>query len=175
MHVDSSLTTAPSPFAIHCPHCQHRNADAARFCEGCGTPLADMEYDLLHRPALRQGRKWMGIVAGLYLLGGALMAAVTWSSAPETAVGLFILHAALALTQGGLWWWAKRAPFPAAVVSLALYVTMILLSAIADPMTLLRGWLIKILFITALVKAVQAGMAAKKLAQSPPEHQEPAW
>jgi hypothetical protein len=120
-------------------------------------------FDVLHAPALKDGRKWMGIVALLYFAGGLLFGAITWTNSAEEGLAVIILNTALAITQGGLWWWAKRAVFPAAVVSLTLYLTVILLSAIADPMTLVHGWLIKILFISALVKAVQAGLAVRKL------------
>ena len=157
-----ALATAPSPFTVTCGPCQHANVSDMRFCEKCGSPLHDDVFDVLHAPALREARTWMGRVAVLYVIGGLLFGAIAFSNDPATGVGIVIINLMLAATQGGLWWWSKRAVFPAAVVSLALYVTVVLLDAVMDPMSLVRGWLIKILFIGALWKAIQAGLAVRR-------------
>jgi len=155
---------APLPvYAITCKQCRHGNPSDQSFCESCGAPLKDDWFDMLHAPALIEGRKWMRIVAIMYLVSGLAMGAITWSINPQNALGLIVLNVALSATQGGLWWWAKRSVFPAAVVSLTLYLTVILVDAIADPSTLARGWLIKFFFISALAKAIQAGLAVKRL------------
>lgn len=160
---DPFLASAPSPFNITCQQCRHTNLSSLKFCEGCGAPINDDIFNLLHAPALRQARKWMGTVSLLYLVGGVITGLVNLDKDPELAVGIFIVNGALSATQGGLWWWSKRATFPAAVVSLVLYLTVILLEAISDPMNLVRGWIMKIFFVTALAKAIQAGLAVKKL------------
>jgi hypothetical protein len=126
-------------------------------------PLRSDEFDLLHAPALHEGRKWMGGVAILYALGGVLECVLSWSRDREEAIGSFIIMFALALTQGGLWLWSKRATFAAAVASMALYVTLILLGAVIDPASLASGWLIKVLFILALTKAIKAGLVVRRL------------
>jgi hypothetical protein len=149
-------------FPITCAQCNASNESGSKFCAQCSAPLKDYEFDLLHAPALREGRKWIGAVAILYMVGGTLVGAITWSEDPSTAIGVLIVNFALAATQGGLWWWAKRAIFPAAVASLALYVTVFLIEAVFDPTSLARGWLIKILFITALVKAIKAGLTVRR-------------
>ncbi len=160
---DESFNAPSQPYTITCGACQHANTSDLRFCESCGLPLKDDVFDLLHAPALREGRKWMKIVAILYLVGGFFMAAITWSSNSETAVALIIVNVALSLTQGGLWWWARRSIFPASIVSLTLYLTVILIDAIVDPMSLASGWLIKIFFISALAKAIRAGLSVRKM------------
>ncbi len=126
-------------------------------------PLRSDEFDLLHAPALREGRKWMGGIAILYAIGGVLAFALTWSRNHEEAIGGLVLNLALALTQGGLWLWSKRATFAAAVASTALYVTLILVGAVVDPASLVRGWLVKVMFIAALVKAIKAGLVVRRL------------
>lgn len=150
-------------FPVTCAQCRADNDSRSKFCEKCAAPLKNYEFDLLHAPALVEGRKWMGIVAILYVLGGVLMTAVLWSNDPVTAIATLIVHLALAAIQGGLWYWAKRATFAAAVASLALYGTLILVEAVLEPASLMRGWLIKAFFITALVKAIKAGLAARRM------------
>jgi hypothetical protein len=161
-------------FPITCTQCQTENDSRSKFCETCASPLKDYEFDLLHAPALADGRKWMGIVSVLYVVGGVLMAAISWSSDQVTAISILIVNLALAATQGGLWWWAKRATFAAAVASFALYVTLLLVEAVIDPASLFRGWLIKAFFIAALVKAIKAGLAVRRMraeAQAAARHQ----
>jgi hypothetical protein len=150
-------------FPISCTQCNASNDSRSKFCAQCSAPLKDYEFDLLHAPALREGRKWMGWVAVLYVIGGVLFAAITASGqGAGPAIAVLALNLVLAATQGGLWWWAKRATFAAAVTSLALYVTVILIEAVFDPASLVRGWLIKIVFITALVKAIRAGLTVRR-------------
>ncbi len=150
-------------FPITCTQCQADNDSRSKFCARCASPLQDYEFDLLHAPALAEGRKWMGIVSILYICGGVLLAGLGWSDDQATAIGILIVNLALAATQGGLWWWAKRATFAAAVCSLALYVTLILIEAVLDPASIVRGWLVKAMFLTALVKAIKAGLAVRRL------------
>ncbi len=52
-----------------------------------------------------------------------------------------------------------RFPLPATIIGLVLFITLHAIDAIADPTSLARGWLIKILVIAALVKAIQAAVA----------------
>ena len=69
----------------------------------------------------------------------------------------------LCLVHIGLWWWAKTAPFAAAVVALVLFVTLQLVQAVIDPSTLARGVIIKVFFLVALVQAVMAGVEVQRL------------
>lgn len=48
------------------------------------------------------------------------------------------------------------------VTALALFVGVQVIFALADPTNLLRGWLVKIIVVVALIKALQAGLAAQK-------------
>jgi hypothetical protein len=165
----------PAEWKTWCEQCQHDNQVGAQFCEACGVPLDDWEFDLLHAPALHKARKWMGAVALMYLAGALFSTFFFFEEAPETAVGIAVGGVVLGGTQAGLWWWAKRATFPAAVASLALYVIINLLNAVDDPGTLVRGWLIKILFVSALWKAIQAGLTVKRMqAQAVAQRAKPA-
>jgi hypothetical protein len=162
-HTQEQLDRLVASFPTDCTQCNASNDSRSKFCAQCSAPLKDYEFDLLHAPALREGRKWMGWVAILYVIGGVLFAAIIGGSqGAGPAIAVLLLNLVLAATQGGLWWWAKRATFAAAVASLALYVTVILLEAVVDPASLVRGWLIKIVFIVVLVKAINAGLTVRR-------------
>ncbi len=63
----------------------------------------------------------------------------------------------------GLFFWAKGNPFAANLTALILFVTIQLLAAALNPVTLAQGWLVKILVIAALVNGVKSGLAFKRL------------
>ena len=50
-------------------------------------------------------------------------------------------------------------PVPATVISLVLYLGSAAVYGVLDPTTLARGWILKILIVVALFKAVQAALA----------------
>ncbi len=56
----------------------------------------------------------------------------------------------------------EQYPIPVTAVALTLFVVEQIVFAVIDPLNLARGWLIKIIVIAALVKALQAGIAAQK-------------
>lgn len=70
---------------------------------------------------------------------------------------LTVVNVVLAILYFGLWIWARREPYLAALVALLLFVSVVVVSAVLEPGSLHQGILIKVLFTVALVKAVQAG------------------
>lgn len=63
----------------------------------------------------------------------------------------------------GLWFWAKSAPFPAALTGLILFGSLWFGEILIDPSMIWRGILIKVIIVAVLVKAVQAGLEYRKL------------
>ena len=56
-------------------------------------------------------------------------------------------------------------PLPAAITGLAIFVTLQLVGAAVYPASLAEGLIVKVIIIAALVKAIQAGLAHRKLKQ----------
>jgi hypothetical protein len=140
-------------------------AAAERYCGACG---ADSEIELhiaaFHQPALDSARKWILAVGIIYVLSAMLMTAIAGDAMLDEERKLVLgVSLALCLIHVGLWWWARTAPFPAAVVALVLFVTLQLINAALDPSTIIKGIVIKILFLVALIRAVQAGAEANRL------------
>ncbi|HEX7897505.1 MAG TPA: zinc ribbon domain-containing protein [Planctomycetota bacterium] len=95
---------------------------------------------------------------------------MTWDEAIAHDRGqvtlLFVINLALAGLYFGLWWWASRNAFTAALIALILFISVALISAIVDPKTIVQGILVKVLFIAALSKAVSAAYAQRKLREA---------
>ena len=82
------------------------------------------------------------VVAGQMIISGAMV-----------AMGcLFIVFGFL----------IHRQPVFITLTSLVIFIGMIAVLAALEPLTLLQGWLLKIIVIVALVKALQAALAAQK-------------
>ncbi len=75
---------------------------------------------------------------------------------------LLAINIALAVIYFGLFLWAKSNPYLAALIALLLFITVIVISAVYDPKTIASGVLVKIFFISALIKAVQEGQQERR-------------
>ena len=163
----SNEAQAPGALAVStCMACGAGMPMGARFCEGCGRdqlgPDPAAEQRMVDR--LRKARGWILAVGILYLINLAIFWFQTRHAMFLPIVkGWLIAIAALALIQFGLWWWARREPFAAAVVALAMFVTLQTVQLVLEPKSLFNGIVVKILFIMALVQALSAGLAVRRM------------
>lgn len=136
-----------------------------RFCPACGANTeVELHIQAFHQPALESARKWILAVGIIYVVSALLVTAMAGDMMlDEDRNFLFGVSLALCAIHVGLWQWAKTAPFPAAVVALVLFITVQLINAVLDPSSLYKGIIIKVLFLVALIKAVQAGSQANRL------------
>jgi hypothetical protein len=92
---------------------------------------------------------------------------MTWDEAVRRDRGavrlLLFVNLALGAIYLGLWAWAKKNAFVASAIALSLFVTVIVVSAVLEPKSLMQGLLVKIFFTLALAKAISAAARARKL------------
>jgi hypothetical protein len=74
-------------------------------------------------------------------------------------VTVFVIYFGLAVLMAGLYFWARRSPFPAMLTGLCVYLVLIVGSAIVDPASLLSGILLKGFIVLALLAGVQSALA----------------
>lgn len=178
---------------LACPHCDVENPLGSRFCQSCGKAVPDMiqsspkiisDEELAEtksgqniqsmelQKATRKSVVTLWCLAILQFLSGVVFYFILKNTADanldaaeqeriilfavSVVVGLGIIFAVLAI-------WARKSPLPASIVGFTLYVTVQLVDALADPMTLAKGWLIKAFIIIALINAIKAGVKHKKL------------
>jgi Trk-type K+ transport system membrane component len=79
------------------------------------------------------------------------------------AIRVWVIHGVLAATFLALSFWAKKAPLPAAVTGLSVYLVIQLVNFLDDPTTLLQGMVLKILFIGAMAKTISSAMSERNL------------
>jgi predicted nucleic acid-binding Zn ribbon protein len=69
----------------------------------------------------------------------------------------------LAAIMFGLYLYSRKAPFPAMVTALCVYLAVIVLNSIIDPATIIQGIIIKIIFISALIAGIKTSLVARGL------------
>ena len=122
----------------------------------------DAEPDL---GALDRARGWILAIGVSYLILVVLITIALGDLAVTGDVRAALLG--LAAIQLGLWWWAKRAPFPAAVIALVAFVAPNLYQAVVDPEGLRWMIVVRIIFLLGLIKAVHAGVLARRAGRLP--------
>jgi hypothetical protein len=92
---------------------------------------------------------------------------MTWQEVVDHDRGMVTFQTTILVTLGviflGLWWWAQSNPFAAAMIALLLFFTTILVSAVVDPTSLLKGIIVKIFVVIGLCTAVSASYRERSL------------
>lgn len=157
---------------MQCPQCQAAMPATERFCGDCGLDReAYLAGEALSGPALASARRWILAVAVLMSIGTLILYMQLGEHAAAQGISDFeslrlyavAPVAALTLCFFGLWLWARKQPFAAAVVALALFVTLQVVNTILDPSTLVQGLIFKVIVTCVLIGAVRAGLQAQRV------------
>lgn len=111
------------------------------------------------------GSGWILALSLLQLIGGLIMYGMTASKLPADdpgAIGVLVTTVGLAAVFFGLWLWGRSHPFPALLTALIVLVTFHLLDAVLDPLSLLRGIIMKVVIIVGLCTALKKAYFAKR-------------
>lgn len=92
---------------------------------------------------------------------GELRTQIEWE-----ATSVLLVNGVLAAIMAGLWLWGKRKPSAAIVVAFCTYLVVLVVNAAIDPRTLAQGWIVKLLVISYLVRALKAAMALRSMTRS---------
>ena len=164
--------SAPSSGFKICSICHNNVLDPSHFCNKCGYPVngTQEEKDTFNSDynvkrfalddamkAAKKGTTTLFVLSGLIFIGNVVFYAITKELAYLIAgiivPVLFILLA----------FWSKTKPFTALVVAIVFYVTIILADAFADPATIYKGIIVKIIVITSLVRSIRSAREAQGL------------
>lgn len=96
---------------------------------------------------------------------------MTWQEAVEHDRGMVAFQSGSMIVLGlvffGLWWWAQSNAFAAALTALLLYFTFLLVGALIDPSSLLKGLIVKGLVVVALFSAMSAAHRERSVKRRP--------
>jgi hypothetical protein len=77
-------------------------------------------------------------------------------------VSILITNVVLSIIYLVLAFWSSQKPLMALLLGLLLYLTTIIISAVVDPTTIIKGFLWKILIIAYLGKGIYSASAIRK-------------
>jgi hypothetical protein len=129
--------------------------------------LTESQHKVVHRQKIKTGRGWILAVAIMQLFTALVCLALAAGADGKGATGAAFSRVAvvvglLGLIYLGLWIWAKRSPFAAALVALVFFLSLMALDAVMNPASLVQGILIKLLIVAGLAQAVRSSYAMKK-------------
>lgn len=168
---------------MNCPKCNETAAPNQAFCENCGAPLkggvvrrraprrrvshAEREYTR----HIKHAQITIFVVAALSLLAALMtffvMENLFVSNWPTEGLVMFIGQIVLGIIYIGLGFWSASNPFAASLTTLILFITLILISAVINPASILMGGMvgvgIKIVIILCLLSGIKSSLGYRRL------------
>lgn len=145
-----------------CHHCKRPELKADEvFCPNCGFPQKGSESDHRkfiatfnvnqrfqddYKKSINKARNILFILAGLNLVAGLLMGVLI-----QTDIAMLISSVILAGIYLGLGLWSRTKPFPAIITGLIVYITIIVISAMIEPMSIVSGIIWKVIIISGFI------------------------
>ena len=167
------LTPLESPVeTVPCSNCQTPVAAHEVYCSNCGFPQNGDDEERakfqrritakknLLKEVKREVKKGKNTLIVLGVLNG--LVAIFYGFVQEDILAA-VIQAILGVVYLGLSLWVDKQPFGALLSALILYLTIILLLAIAEPLTIFSGIIWKVLIIGFLVRGIKSGHEASKI------------
>jgi len=168
---------------VACPICNTTARQADAFCGKCGYPLKgekqeqenfkQTQYQLeanlsMANHQIRKGGLTLYILSGITFLAGIILGFIAepdfverMFDAPQVPLGIVLLILSAAYLGLGLW--SRQRPFAALLIALILYCTLLLMDIVADPASIIKGIIWKVIIIVALVRGTTGGYKAEKI------------
>ncbi len=141
------------------------------YCPECGYPEkgTEREVALYHARRAMQKNQNMGADKKiksarniLYVMAGIVLVFGFFGFFEDEDVGILITNAILGVIYLLLGAWTSKKPLAALLLGLFLYLTTVIISAIFDPSTVLRGIIFKIIITVYLGVGVYSASSIKK-------------
>jgi hypothetical protein len=155
---------------LTCEHCGAQAIPGRKFCTQCSFPIEGTEQEKISFRLLVSSRKRFLSDAQdkiknaktiIYVLAGFLFVMGLISLLAQDDVASFVANLVLCLTYLILAAWATKNPFAAILTAFVLYLTLQIVGAIVEPITILSGILWKVIFIGAFIKGIRSAYEAK--------------
>lgn len=151
---DKGITPSDATFCNHCGHPEN-GTDQQRakfFAKRAVEKNKNIDAD----KKIKSARNTLFILSGIITVFGFFVYLRT-----EDIIG-FATNLVISFIYLALAFWSKEKPLIALLVGLLLYITIIVISAIVEPATLVQGILWKIIIISFLGKGLYSASSIKK-------------
>lgn len=146
------------------------------FCQNCGYPIKGTEQeqkdfrlnhdfrkiDMLHfNDKVRKAGNVLYYLSGIFVVSGIIFYFLKKDSPDAFAVLITNLIVAIVfLALGG---YSRKKPLACIISGLCLYAILLILDAIADPMSIVRGIFLKIVVIGLLIKGLKSAIEIERI------------
>ncbi|MFH4964698.1 hypothetical protein V8G69_06805 [Gaetbulibacter sp. M235] len=156
---------------LECSICKTTLDSGSVYCSNCGFPEngTEKEIAIFHANKVIENRKikdaddkiksarnTLYVMSGISLVFGVIL----FFSMND--VSILITNVVLSIIYLVLAFWSSQKPLMALLLGLLLYLTTIIISAVVNPTTIIKGFLWKILIIAYLGKGIYSASAIKK-------------
>ncbi|WGD36119.1 zinc ribbon domain-containing protein [Olleya sp. YS] len=156
---------------IECNHCDTPINEDISFCPECGYPVQGDEQDVAKfyakrvinkrktsdaKRKIKSARNILYVIAGFIMLFGIFM---YFKDGDFPVLVVNIVIGGIYIFLGS---WSEQRPLVALLLGLLLYLTTVVISAIAEPATLVSGIIWKVLIIAYLGKGIYSASSLNK-------------
>ncbi|MGB6268617.1 MAG: hypothetical protein WBF67_06345 [Olleya sp.] len=156
---------------IECNHCDTLINEDVAFCTACGYPVQGDEQDVAKfyakrvmnkrknsdaKQKIKSARNTLYVIAGFVILFGLF---VYYQNDDMPVLIVNVIIGCIYIFLGS---WSEEKPLVALLLGLLLYITTIVISAIADPLSLVSGIIWKVLIIAYLGKGIYSASSINK-------------
>lgn len=159
-----------------CSICYKDVATDDAFCQNCGYPLQGSEQEQknfrlqhdfksidvnMYNEKVRKAGNSLYWLAGIFVVSGLVFYFTNQEA--EGAIAALVIYLILAMLFLGLGGYSRKKPLACIVSGLALYAILVILNAIADPVSIVRGIIFKIAIIGLLINGLKSALEVEKL------------
>ncbi|HEY8929413.1 MAG TPA: hypothetical protein VIM55_09500 [Mucilaginibacter sp.] len=159
-----------------CNSCYKDVSAEDAFCQNCGYPLKGTAQeqsnfrvqkdfrDIDHfefNAEVRKAANSLYYLSAIFVISGLIVYVTNKDS--EDAVVTLILNLVLAMIFLALGGYARKKPLACIISGLALYAIVVVLNAIIDPVTIIKGLIMKIIIVGFLIKGLKAALEIEKM------------
>ena len=170
--MDSSLElSAPLSSSSICENCKAENPSEKKFCSTCSFPIGGTSEEQTSFRLLVSSRKRLlsdaqdkikSAKTTIYILAGLFFLAGVFFGFAGDDVATAVVYLVVTILYLIFAAWATNNPFGAILTAFIVFITIHVVSAVADPATLFQGLIIKIAVIVALVKGIRSAREAQE-------------
>jgi len=171
-----SLNPTVGPVLQECKCCTAAVNPSHELCPVCNFPLKATEKeqnDFIYQRDYKQlelgelktksnkAATTFYFIAGIMLLWGIV--GFFRDATSDNSVYIIGIYGFLSVLYLCLGFWSKNKPVTAIITGLVLYILLTILDFIAEPLSIGRGLLVRVLIIAGLIKALKSALEAKKI------------
>lgn len=154
-----------------CENCGRVNLASQKFCTHCSFPVNGTEEEKNRFKAKINGHKYLMIEAQkelkkpkiiILVLAGFMLVFGFYQGFAKDDFPTMIVNLCLSLLYLILAAWANKNPFGAILTALIVYITVNVVNAFVEPITLFQGIILKIIFIGAFIKGIRSAKDAQE-------------